>query len=109
MGSSGNPPGEEFTTTSGTLINLDLPEPVFSRKRKRVVFNLPTIKEETPEELRRYHRTKAASGKRISKIPKYNGTTVGSKDPHKANFLYKNAASLGSKIPRLNAFNDKLN
>ena len=98
--SSGDPNGEEFTTKSGTLINLDLPEPV-GRKLKRVVFNLSTIDEETPEDLRCYHRREATSGKRRSRIPRYNGTTVRLKDPQKVNFLYKNAASMGSKIPRL--------
>ena len=90
--SSGDPTGEEFPITSETFINLDLPEPV-GMKRKRVAFNLSTIEEGTAEDSRRYHRREAASGilKRRSRIPRYNDTTVRSKDPQKANFLYKNA------------------
>ena len=43
-----------------------------------------------------------------SRIPKWDGIKVGSKDPEVAHYLYVYAATLGSKIPRLNALKEKL-
>ena len=44
----------------------------------------------------------------FSKIPKWDGIKVRSIDPKRANWLYRNAARLGSKIPRLNGLKEDL-
>ena len=43
-----------------------------------------------------------------SKIPKWDGIKVGSKDHEVAHYIYVYAETLGSKIPRLNALKEKL-
>ena len=44
----------------------------------------------------------------FSKIPKWDGINVRSINPKRANWLYRNAARLGSKITRLNGLKEEL-
>ena len=92
---------EEKITTSNpkSVITSGNPEPIISCSPKQKVSGISKPKVIcTP-------KPKAC---RPSKIPKWDGINVGSKDHEVAHYIYVYAETLGSKIPRLNALKEKL-
>ena len=74
--------------------------------KKIVIFDL------TPPEERSYIPITGTTGgilKITTRIPRYNGSITVKCDTEKLHDVYLNARSLGSKIPRLNAFKEVLN
>ena len=84
--------------------------------KKSVTFNMAhtavdTIKNTALEGVRQLGKKAVIlnqNGYSYSKIPKWDGINVRSTDPERANWVYKNARSLGSKIPRLNSLKEEL-
>ena len=82
----------------------------YNKRRKTVAFNFDEAIE------RSAGKTKDSAGSRHlggilkqSKISRWDGISVKSGNPWRCHQIYLHAASLGSKIPRLNSFKEKLN
>ena len=93
----------------------------YNKRRKTIAFNFDEEIErsagnEEIENAGSAGKTKESAGTRHlggilkqSKIPRWNGITVKSGNPLRCHQIYLHTASLGSKIPRLNALKEKLN